>query len=111
VANGAWYTNAVLWASQNGIVNGYGTTFGPNDKITREQLAVILWRYAGKPAATQTSLNFSDAGKVSSWAKDAMLWATEVGIIQGNENGLNPGGNATRAEAATMVMRYLKLEK
>jgi hypothetical protein len=105
-----WYAKAVIWAAQAGVVEGYGNgKFGPKDKISRQDLAVMLWRYAGKPEATQTSLDFTDADKVSDYAEEALLWANEVGIVQGDKGVLNPKGSATRAEAATMIMRYLEL--
>lgn len=105
-----WYTSAVIWANKQGVVGGYGNgLFGPNDDITREQLAVMLWRYAGKPTASGTTLNFNDADKVSSWALDAIRWATENSIINGKGNGiLDPKGFATRAEVAQMLKNYLE---
>jgi uncharacterized repeat protein (TIGR02543 family) len=110
VPNGQWYTTAVTWAAKRGIVSGYGDgKFGPNDNITREQLAVMLWKYAGSPAAKQTSLNFTDAGQASDYALEALKWANENGIISGTGNGvLNPKGLATRAQVAQMLMNYLK---
>lgn len=84
VPAGQWYSNAVSWAAQKGIVSGYGEDkFGPNDNITREQLAVMLWRYAGQPTAGSTSLNFTDADLVNGYAAQAMRWAVENGIING----------------------------
>ena len=104
-----WYGEAVTWAAEQGIVTGYGDgKFGPNDRITREQLAVILWRYAGQPTASQ-DLPFSDAEQASSWALAALGWATEQGILHGKNGGiLDPGGFATRAETAQMLMQFLK---
>jgi hypothetical protein len=105
-----WYAKAVIWAAQAGVVEGYGDgKFGPNDKISRQDLAVMLWRYAGEPAATQTALDFTDAAQASDYATAALLWASETGIVQGDNGKLSPKGSATRAEAATMVMRYLEL--
>lgn len=106
---GAWYSVAVSWASKKGIVGGYGNgLFGPNDNITREQLAVMLWRYAGKPVPPNLLLNFIDANLVSDYAMDAMRWAVDKGIINGKGNGiLDPRGYATRAEAAQMLKNYL----
>lgn len=106
---GAWYSVAVSWASEKGIVGGYSNgLFGPNDNITREQLAVMLWRYAGKPVPPNLLLNFTDANLVSDYAIDAMRWAVDKGIINGKGNGiLDPGGYATRAEAAQMLKNYL----
>lgn len=105
----AWYADAVAWASEKGIVNGYGNgLFGSNDDITREQFVVILYRYAGSPDPPDSPLNFTDADKVSAWALDAVHWAVEQYIINGKGNGiLDPTGNATRAEAAQMLKNYL----
>jgi hypothetical protein len=110
VPENQWYAKAVIWAAQAGVVEGYGDgTFGPNDKISRQDLAVMLWRYAGEPTATKTSLDFTDAAQASDYATAALLWASETGIVQGDNGKLSPKGSATRAEAATMVMRYLEL--
>lgn len=108
VASGKWYSNAVTWAAEREIVIGYGDgTFDPDGAITREQLAVMLWRYAGSPAASGTLNSFSDQGKVSGYAVDALRWAVETGILSGKGNGiLDPKGKATRAEAATMLYHY-----
>lgn len=111
VNSGAWYAEGVAWAAAQGIVGGYGNgQFGPNDSITREQLAVMLWRYAGKPSATVKGLRFTDAYKASDWALDALLWATENGIINGKGNGiLDPTGFATRAETAQMLKNFMAM--
>ena len=115
VASGQWYTDAINWAANNQIVNGYGNNrFGPNDNITREQLATILYRYASyKGYEIITGGNsiheFSDSNKISSWAMDAMRWAVSEGVINGNANGtLDPTGNATRAQVAQMMMNFLE---
>lgn len=104
----AWYAEAVRWAAAEGVVNGYGNgMFGPNDKITREQLAVMLWRYAGCPAATDQELRFTDAAEVSDYALKALRWAVERGIINGYAGGrLDPQGRATRAQVAQMLMNF-----
>ena len=104
-----YYANAVDWAAEEGIISGYGDgNFGPNDSITREQLAVMLYRYAGSPA-TDTGLNFSDAAQINGYASKAVSWAVENGIISGRDTGeLDPQGNATRAEVASMLMRFCK---
>lgn len=110
-----WYSDAVLWASQNKIVDGYGSgLFGTNDNITREQLAVMLYRYAkqlGMGVSTTDDLSkFGDGGGVSSWASDAMKWAVGSGLISGKGSGnLDPSGNATRAEVSTIMQRMVKL--
>ncbi len=110
VSEGKWYTEAVRWAASQGVVEGYGDgRFGPGDPITREQLAVMLWRYAGKPAAGSQTLEFADAGKVSGYAQEALAWAVEQGILQGKDSQvLDPKGQATRAETAVMLMRFLQ---
>ena len=110
VPEGAWYTEAVRWAAAQGVVNGCGNgKFGPNDNITREQLAVMLWRYAGSPAATEKELHFTDADKASGYALEALRWAVENGIINGKSGGiLDPQGLATRAEAAQILKNYLE---
>ena len=111
VPSGKYYSNAVAWASANGIVNGYADgTFKPNNIVTREQIATILYRYAGSPAVTGT-LSFPDAATAGNYAKDALLWATQEELINGvKSNGvtcLSPKSTATRAQIATIIMRYL----
>lgn len=107
-----WYYKAVLWASQNGITGGYEDgTFRPNSNITREQLARMLYAHAGTPAVSGDLSGFADGNQVSGWAKDAVIWATSNHIINGvkinNALHISPKGNATRAEAATMMNHYL----
>ncbi len=109
VTSGAWYADAVQWAAQQGIVKGYGNgQFGPGDSITREQLAVMLWRYAGCPAPVREVLDFHDGDSVSGWAMDAMLWAVENSLIRGDGTNLNPAANATRAQVAAVLMRLIE---
>ena len=110
VDSGAWYADAVTWAAENGIVGGYGNgTFGPNDPITREQLAVMLWRYSGSPAATDKELHFNDTDEISGFALDAMRWAVENGILNGYGDGrLGPQGQATRAQVAQMLKNFFE---
>ena len=111
VTAGQWYTQAVEWAASQGIVDGYGTgAFGPEDNITREQLAAILYRYTrfkGTETTASGNLNiYSDAGSVSAWATEALSWANGAGLVTGkNGNLLDPLGSATRAEVATILMR------
>ena len=113
VAEGAWYTSAVIWASENGIVEGRGNgTFGPGDSVTREQLATMLWRYAkfrGYDVSRSADLSgYTDAGKISSWALDAVKWANAEGLVNGRTaETLVPGGTANRAETAAIFMRFL----
>ncbi len=105
-----WYANAVNWAAQKGYVMGYDSThFGPNNSITREQLATILWRYAGEPKGKKNVLSpFTDAGKASEYALPALRWAVQNEIIRGKGNNrLDPTGTATRAEVAQMLMNFL----
>ncbi|MBQ3199332.1 MAG: S-layer homology domain-containing protein, partial [Firmicutes bacterium] len=110
IANGTWYSDAIRWAEMNKIVGGYADgSFGPNDNITREQLAVMLWRYAGNPIAAENTLAFNDANGVSDYAKEAMQWANAEGLITGKTgNVIDAKGKATRAEVATILMRYLE---
>lgn len=110
VAGTAWYADAVIWANANGIVGGYGGgVFGPDDPITREQLAAILWRYAGSPESSHSLDAFTDAGQISDWAMDAMRWANENGVLNGDGSGhLIPRGNATRAHVAQMIQNFLE---
>ncbi len=106
----AWYTEAVRWAASQGIVGGYGNgTFGPNDPITREQLAVMLWRYSGSPAATSKELYFSDEGEIGGFALEALRWAVENGILNGSGDGrLGPQGQASRAQVAQMLKNFIE---
>ena len=107
-----WYAKAVSWAESQGIVNGFEDgAFRPNDPITREQLAAILYRYAqskgqGFQGLWSFKLDFPDAGDVSDWATEAMSWMVMNGVINGKDGKLVPGGNASRAEAATMLQRF-----
>ena len=105
--DGAWYEDAVLWAVRNRIMSGYtASTFGPHDPITREQLAAILWRYAGSPAVAG-STSFADESDIASWAASAVDWAQESGYISGvGGNRFDPDGTATRAQVAVILMRY-----
>ena len=112
-----YYYKAVKWAADNKIVSGYDNgKFGPNNNITREQLAVILYNYArykGKDLSKTDDLKgFSDSNKVASWATKQVKWAVGSGVITGNENKdgtktLNSKGNATRAEVAAMIQKYI----
>lgn len=112
VAAGQYYADAVAWASANGIVSGYGNNlFGPNDPITREQMAAILYRYVqhkGYDDAVKGDVSaFADGNQVSSYAVKAMNWAVGVGLISGvGNNMLDPAGSATRAQVATILMRF-----
>ena len=116
VADGQWYTNAVIWAAENGIIKGVNTTtFAPNDQITREQIATILFRYAKAEKVEGKLAGFPDAEKVSDYAADAMAWAVEQGLINGisesdGKTYLAPQETATRAQIAVILMRYLTAE-
>ena len=105
-----WYADAVNWAAAEGIVAGVGGgKFAPDQPITRQDLAVMLWRYAGNPEPRKSELDFSDAGKVSGYAQEALCWANENGIVNGKGNRvLDPKGKATRAEAAQMLKNYIE---
>lgn len=115
VKNGMWYTDAIAWASENNIAAGYGDgIFAPNDFITREQMAVMLHRYTtgkGKVSDEGTeTLNYTDVSEISDYALKAVKWAVSEGLIKGNtETTINPLGKATRAEVATILMRYMEM--
>lgn len=96
--DGEWYADAVNWAVSNGIVGGYGSgLFGPNDTITREQLAAILYHYA----------EYKGVDQVSDWALTALRWANAEGLVNGtSDTTLTPGGSATLAQVAVMLMRF-----
>ena len=104
----AWYAEAVDYCVETGLMSGYGGgRFGPGDPVTREQLAVMLWRYAGSPAAGE--LDFTDAGQAGDYAREALGWAVENGVLKGSGKGrLVPGGTATRAEAAQMLKNFME---
>ena len=112
VETGTWYTDAVAWAAQNGIVNGVSDTqFAPGDDITREQLAVILYRYAtyqGYDVSQRADLSgFVDADTISTYAQEALSWANAQGLVLGFEDdSLRPQGNASRAQIAAVLMRF-----
>lgn len=109
VDEGKWYSDAIAWAQQNEIILGVTTElFEPFSAVTREQIATILWRYAGSPEVEADFSGLTDAADISVYAKDAMAWAVKEGIFQGNEKKeLNPGDAATRAEFAVIMTRYL----
>lgn len=106
-----WYTDAVIWAAANDIVNGIGDNqFGPENTLTREQLVTMLYRYAqnkGYDVTASADLSgYPDADKIQSWAQEAMTWAVAEGIVEGMDGNLNPAGSATRAQIATILMRF-----
>ena len=104
-AGSTWYEAGAVWAIAEGVSDGTNL----EADLTREQLVTMLWRYAGSPAAAGDLSGYPDGASVSDWAAEAMLWAVDSGIITGNEAGaLNPQGTATRAEVATILMRYLE---
>lgn len=115
VPEDAWYADAVSWADEHGIAVGYGDgNFGPEDTITREQLATILLRYERKIMGNGTASwifplsTFADGATVSPWASDGMCWCVETGLIRGKGAGrLDPQAGATRAEAAAVLVRYM----
>lgn len=110
VPDGSWCSGAVAWAAESGIASGYGDgRFGPNDRITREQAAAILWRYAGSPAPSGTGPVFRDAEQVGAYAREAVKWAAENGIVQGYGSGdFLPRGYASRAQAAQIFKNYVE---
>ena len=113
VGSGSWYADAVAWASANSVITGYDNgNYGPNDSITREQMALMLYRYAALKGYDTTQsgaglTGFVDAESVSSWASEAMTWAVNAGVINGKDgNRLDPQGTATRAEVAQVLMNF-----
>jgi len=112
VSPDAYYVNAVAWAQKKGIIAGYGNgMFGPDNSITREQLAAMIWKYAGSPAAadSQGLASFKDAEEISAYAQNALAWANQKGIINGKCGTLlDPKGPATRAEAAQIMQNFLQ---
>ena len=115
VPGGQWYTDAVMWAAANDIVNGYNGGFRPGASITREQMAAILYRYAqykGYDTSAAGSLDsFADGSATSGWAREAMAWAVGAGVLSGKGSGmLDPTGTATRAEIAQIMMNFLEMK-
>lgn len=115
VPNGKWYTDAVLWANSKGIITGYANKmFGPSDNLTREQMALMMYRYAnmkGHDTSQRADFSgFTDAYDVSRFAQEALRWTVANGIINGKDDGtrLDPLGNANRAECATIMKRFLE---
>ena len=112
VADGQWYSDAIAWAAANGIVNGVSeTSFDPDAAITREQMAAILYRYAAYwelDVSAEADLSaYADASSVSGYAQAAMQWAVANGVINGTSaTTLEPAGTATRAQAATVLVRF-----
>lgn len=114
VAAGTWYSDAVAWAAANGVVTGYGNgLFGTNDNVTRQEMAAMLYRYAAlmgyDTSASEALSSFQDGASTASWAQEAMQWAVAEGLIQGSNGLLNPTATATRAEVATILMRFCQL--
>ena len=106
----AWYRDAIAWAAEQKVVNGRGDgTFDPAGFITREELVTMIWRYAGEAASEQDLSNWPDADKVYDYAAGAMKWAVETGVINGKDGKLAPKDNATRAQFAAIIERYMKL--
>ena len=111
---GTWYTDAVIWANENGVVTGTDRGFEPDLNVTREQIATMIFRYV-KLRGIATDIRgdlsiFADGDQVSEWAAEAMAWAVGVGLFRGNELGeLNPKGDATRAEVAVLIERLVNL--
>lgn len=103
-SGGAWYEAGQRWAMVNGISDGANM----EQNLTREQLAVMLWSYAGRPSDSGSLTDYPDIGSVSSWAKQAMAWAVENGLISGVDGALVPQGEATRAQVATILMRFVE---
>ena len=111
VTEGAWYADAVAWAAETELVTGTEKGFEPNENVSREQIATILYRYVkslGIDVSAKGDVSrFSDGDEVSDWASDAMAWAVEVGLFQGDGEKLNPGGSAKRSEVAALMQRLV----
>jgi len=113
----AYFADAIKWAAKNKIVEGYDGKFAPNDAITREQMATILYRYCkykGYDVSAKGDLSvFTDAAQISDYAKDAMAWAVGIGLYNGRGDGtiVAPQDNATRAEVAAILMRFMERKK
>ncbi|MDR1245549.1 MAG: S-layer homology domain-containing protein, partial [Clostridiales Family XIII bacterium] len=116
VAANAYYAEAIIWASVEGIVSGTGDGFAPDAEINREQLAVMLYRYYVRIVgdgvldvpSSGTLDRFPDAAEASDWAEEALKWAVAAGLIQGRDSGLAPKGTATRAEVAVILERFIE---
>ena len=113
VTSGSYYEDAITWAATNGIVAGYGNSkFGPDDNITREQMAAIMFRYSKfkgydvSVGEDTNILSYNDAESVGTWAMSAMQWACGSGLINGSEDNLMPQGEATRAQVAAILHRF-----
>lgn len=106
---GQWYTDAVDWAAEEDIIAGSNGKFYPTRAVTRQDLAVMLYRYAGMPPADRTALEgFSDLDRAEDYAMDALSWAVDCGILTGSDGVLMPANGATRVQVAAMFMRYLE---
>ena len=115
VQAGSWYAPYVAWAAEKGVVKGISETeFDPNGKITREQMAAMMYRYADFCGVNLTDTSsalfdrFADKAAVSQYAEKAMIWATDKGIINGTEKGLEPAADATRAQVAQIIKNYVE---
>ena len=115
VSQDAWYAEAVRWAASEKLISGYNGKYMPDDNITREQTATILYRYIQSKGGGFTGLwmfllNFDDRADVSEWAYEAMCWMTMNGLIEGYNGVLNPGGPTTRAEIAAILQSYYETD-
>jgi hypothetical protein len=113
VPDNQWYTDAILWAAENNIVAGKGDKFDVSGKITREEMATILYKYATNYKGYETAgraefTGYTDASSISGWATENMKWALHYGIMKGKKEALAPKDNATRAECATMLSNFMK---
>ena len=107
ISGSGWMAEARAWAMAEGVSDGTMAT----GSVTREQMATMLYRYAGEPVVGGSLSGYPDTAKVSDWAVDAMIWATQNGIINGMDGMLNPQGGATRAQLAAMLMRFGEIVK
>ena len=110
ISENSYYKDAAQWALEKGIVSGTADgTFNGRASVTRQELAQMLYNMAGKPEVKGDAMDFADANDVSGWAQNAMQWAVENGILAGDGTNLNPKSDATRAEVAQMIMKFVGL--
>ena len=109
VSRDSWYAGPLLWASQNGIARGDGERFRPDDPVSRQELAALLYRVCGEPRQEADLLVFRDAAQVAEWAVSPMKWAVGQGLLQGDDGHLLPAATASRCQTAAMINRYLAL--
>ena len=106
---GTWYSGALLWASRNGVARGDGERFRPDDPVSRQELAALLYRVCSEPQKEADLHVFRDAEHVADWAVPAMKWAVDQGLLQGDDGHLMPAATASRCQTAAIINRYRNL--